>query len=40
MVSVPHAGEGGTDVKHLPECTCMCGSTHDCGYRHSSSEYI
>ena len=27
------SGEGGTDGKDLPVCTCicMCGSTHDCG---------
>ena len=27
------AGEGGTDGKDLPVCTCicMCGSVHDCG---------
>ena len=26
------AGEGGTDGKDLPvcTCTCMCGSAHDC----------
>ena len=23
--------KGGTDGKDLPVCTCMCGSTHDCG---------
>ena len=23
--------EGGTDGKDLPVCTCVCGSTHDCG---------
>ena len=26
------SGEGGTDGKDLPVCTCMCGSAHDCGY--------
>ena len=25
------SGEGGTDGKDLPVCTCMCGSAHDCG---------
>ena len=25
------SGEGGTDGKNLPVCTCMCGSAHDCG---------
>ena len=23
------SGEGGTDGKDLPVCTCMCGSTRD-----------
>ena len=25
------SGEGGTDVKDLPVCACVCGSAHDCG---------
>ena len=25
------SGEGGTDGKDLPVCTCMCRSAHDCG---------
>ena len=25
------SGEGGTDSKDLPVCTCMCGSADDCG---------
>ena len=25
------SGEGGTDGKDLPVCTCVCGSAHDCG---------
>ena len=24
------SGEGGTEGKDLPVCTCMCGSVHDC----------
>ena len=27
------SGEGGTDGKDLPVCTCMCGSIHDCGWQ-------
>ena len=25
------SGEGRTDSKDFPACTCMCGSAHDCG---------
>ena len=25
------SGEGGTDGKDLPVCTCVCDSAHDCG---------
>ena len=25
------SGEGGTDGKDLPVCTCICGSAYDCG---------
>ena len=30
-VKLCSSGEGGTDGKDLPVCTCMVGSAHECG---------
>ena len=31
IVSLCSSGKGGTNGKHLPVRTCMCGAAHDCG---------
>ena len=34
------SGEGGTDGKDLSVCTCVCGSTHDCGWQYCYGSFM